>query len=101
MVRFRRGLTAAALGLTFSCLAAPGASAQDAPEDLPEGPGRDATFHTCSACHSFWLVSQQNLPRRRWDQLLDWMVEEQGMPELPADERELILGYLTTHYGYE
>lgn len=78
-----------------------GAPAQDELGGLPAGPGQEETYYACSACHSIRLVTQQRLPRRRWDHLLDWMVEEQGMPELPADERELILGYLTTHYGYE
>jgi hypothetical protein len=27
------------------------------------------------------------------------MVEEQGMPEIVDEERELVLDYLETHYG--
>jgi len=61
------------------------------------GPGQEETYYACSACHSIRLVAQQRLPRRRWDHLLDWMVEKQGMAELPAADRALILDYLTGH----
>lgn len=69
------------------------------PEDLPEGPGREETFYTCSACHSFALVAQQGLSRERWDALLDWMAEEQGMDPLGGEERRLVLDYLSTWFG--
>jgi cytochrome c len=80
----------------------PAALAQD--EDaalaaMPDHPGKEEVFYTCNACHSIRLVTQQRLPRQRWDQLLDWMVEEQGMTELTADERRVILQYLATQYG--
>ena len=66
---------------------------------LPEGPGKEETFYLCHTCHSFRLVSQQRLSRIHWDETLDWMVEEQGMPEIEDDERVLILDYLEAHYG--
>jgi cytochrome c len=66
---------------------------------LPEGPGKEESFYLCHTCHSFRLVSQQRLSRAHWDETLDWMVEEQGMPELDDEERALILDYLGTHYG--
>jgi cytochrome c len=66
---------------------------------MPDHPGKEEVFYTCNACHSIRLVTQQRLPRQRWDQLLDWMVEEQGMTELTADERRVILQYLATQYG--
>ncbi|MCG9227784.1 c-type cytochrome [Vibrio diabolicus] len=53
----------------------------------------------CSACHSLHMVTQQGLSRQRWDETLDWMIEEQGMDELPGDDREAILKYLSTYYG--
>lgn len=70
------------------------AAAQDDFGGLPEAPGQEEVFYTCSACHSIRLVTQQRLPRRRWDQLLDWMVEKQGMAPLPPEERGVILDYL-------
>ena len=66
---------------------------------LTEGPGREEVFYACDACHSIRLVTQQRLSRPRWDQLLDWMVAEQGMAQLTADERRVILDYLAANYG--
>ncbi len=63
---------------------------------LAAGPGREEVFYACSTCHSLRLVTQQRLARDIWDETLAWMVEEQGMPELEADEREIILDYLAT-----
>lgn len=63
---------------------------------LPPGPGREEVFYTCSACHSIRMVTQQRLRRDVWDETLTWMVEEQEMPELEADERQVILDYLAT-----
>ena len=67
--------------------------------DWPIGPGRELTGYVCNACHSLALVKQQGLPRTRWDKLLDWMVEEQGMDEPGPEQRELMLDYLSTHFG--
>jgi hypothetical protein len=81
------------------------ACAQDADEallaSLPEGPGKEETFYLCHGCHSFRLVAQQGLSRSRWDKLLDWMVEEQGMAALDGEDRALVLDYLSTHFNEE
>ncbi len=66
---------------------------------LPPGPGRDLVYGLCSACHSIRLVTQQGLDRDDWDETLDWMTEEQEMPDIRGPERELILDYLSTYYG--
>ena len=66
-------------------------------EGLPPGVGRDLVLSTCSACHSIRLVAQQRLSREAWDETLDWMVSEQGMPRLGTRDRQLILRYLSTH----
>jgi len=63
-------------------------------ESLPEHDGRNETFSTCSACHSMRLVAQQGLDRDSWNETLQWMTEEQGMADLPADQRQTILDYL-------
>lgn len=69
-------------------------------QGLPPGPGREEVFYTCNACHSLMLVTQQGMSRARWDETLEWMVEEQGMTEIADTEtRDLILDYLTTHFG--
>ena len=68
-------------------------------EGLPAGAGREEVFYLCAACHSLKLVTQQGLPRYRWDELLTWMTEKQGMPELDGTERSVVLDYLAEHYG--
>jgi DMSO/TMAO reductase YedYZ molybdopterin-dependent catalytic subunit len=66
---------------------------------LPPGSGREEVFYSCQACHSLAIVKQQGLSRESWEETLVWMVEEQGMPELETSEQELILDYLSRHYG--
>jgi cytochrome c len=69
-------------------------------EGLPPGPGREEVFYTCNVCHSLKLVTQQGMSRGRWDDLLDWMIEEQGMNEFDsADARTLVLDYLEQNFG--
>lgn len=83
--------------------AAPQAGAQaDAAADvgvLYPDEGADITYGYCIACHSERIIAQQGLTRERWDELLVWMVEKQGMPELPEEDRETILDYLAEHYN--
>lgn len=68
-------------------------------EGLPPGEGREEVFYNCIACHSTAIVQQQRLDSRTWREVLDWMEEEMGMPELPEEERALALDYLVTHFG--
>jgi cytochrome c len=75
------------------------AAAQDDLGGLPAAPGQEETYYSCNACHSIRLVTQQRLSRERWDELLDWMVEKQGMAELDPEDRGIILDYLATYYG--
>ena len=75
------------------------APAVDYGPDWPPGPGQAEAGKLCNSCHSLTLVKQQKLPRRTWDKLLVWMVEEQGMAEQPPETRELILGYLAENFG--
>jgi len=93
------------LGATASAAPAPSSTAFAADDpfgaDWPAGPGREVTGYTCNACHSLAIVKQQGLSRETWDELLDWMVEEQGMAEPPADQRALMLDYLAAHFGIE
>ncbi len=89
---------------TVLCLALglPGlgpALAEDEFGDFVVAPGAEETYYACIACHSEKIVVQQGLTRKDWDELLDWMIEEQGMYEPEAEERRIILDYLATHYG--
>jgi cytochrome c len=79
------------------------ASSEDDPEKwqgLPAGSGREDVFYRCKACHSLMIVKQQGLDRDSWDELLVWMVDENGMPPIDDEAtRNRVLDYLTTHYG--
>ena len=66
---------------------------------LTPGENMELVAAICSACHSLHMVSQQGLSRSRWDKMLDWMIEEQGMEELAGDDREAVLDYLSMYYG--
>jgi len=68
---------------------------------LHVAPGVEDTYYACTACHSEMIVAQQGLSRGGWDELLDWMVEEQGMSELDSEERRVILDYLAAHYNQD
>ncbi|MEM8794883.1 MAG: aldehyde dehydrogenase [Pseudomonadota bacterium] len=61
--------------------------------------GVDETFYACTPCHSERIVAQQGLTREGWDELLVWMVEEQGMVEIEEPDRTTILDYLEAHYN--
>lgn len=74
-------------------------AAEDEWQDLPPGPGREDVFYICQACHSLAIVKQQGLDRASWNEVLAWMVKEQGMDPLEEKQRNLVLDYLATHYG--
>ena len=74
-------------------------ASQDFGDDWPQDQGSALTGKVCSVCHSLAIVKQQGLSSERWDELLDWMVEEQGMSELTAEQRAEVIGYLSTHFG--
>jgi hypothetical protein len=65
---------------------------------LPRAPGYEDVYYTCSSCHSLRLVMQQSNSARNWSDLVDWMVEHQGMIEPAPDERDRIVDYLATHF---
>ncbi|MCZ6516129.1 MAG: hypothetical protein O6763_01430 [Gammaproteobacteria bacterium] len=91
----------AALGVMV-CIGYQGAKAEPMPwDDLPPGKGRELTYASCSGCHSMMLVQQQGLSREAWEDTLDWMVAEQGMPEPPPVLREQILDYLAQVFSPE
>lgn len=66
---------------------------------LLAAPGVEETFAYCSGCHSERIVAQQGLTRDGWIEILEWMVEEQGMGEIEEPDLTLILDYLATHYN--
>ncbi len=68
---------------------------------LKEAPGVETTFYACTACHSERIIAQQGLTREEWGELIEWMVEEQGMVEPEEAELREILDYLATHYNVD
>jgi hypothetical protein len=76
----------------------PAIAQDDAYGGLPEGQNRSLVFALCSGCHSVKLVMQQGMTRAKWDATLDWMVEQQGMPELGPKTESQVLDYLAEHF---
>jgi hypothetical protein len=70
----------------------------DKVEDLPDGPGRDLTFYTCTACHGVALIKAQGLTRELWDHSFDLMLERHRMPPVTPQERAEILDYLAEQF---
>lgn len=81
-------------------------SEQVAPSDsLPNigklflAPGAEKAFIYCSACHSERIVTQQGLTKSDWEELLEWMVDEQGMDEISEPDYTTVIDYLSKNYG--
>ena len=68
-------------------------------DNLPEGEGKYRVMGFCTICHSIRIVVQQGLNRNSWTEVLETMVEEHEMPQLPPEELEIIIDYLTRFYG--
>lgn len=77
-----RALLALPLALLLAaCDRAPAVVFQDAsitlpddPNDLPEGPGRDAVLENCTACHSpSTLLQQPKVSREKWESIVGKM----------------------------
>jgi len=94
---FRRAVLALMIGLGGVLPA----EAQDDYEALPEGEGKNIVYGVCSGCHSVKLVMQQGMTRKKWDKTLDWMYEQQGMPELQPDIEKQVLDYLAQHFNVD
>ena len=61
--------------------------------------GAEETHAYCTACHSERIVAQQGLTGTDWEELLEQMVEENGMDPIEEPDRGRILAYLEAHYG--
>jgi mono/diheme cytochrome c family protein len=99
--RFSPAAAFLAITLSTSALFSSQAFAQAMPDinELPPGPGREEVFYNCYACHSFRIIKQQRLPESTWDELMDWMVEKQGMAPLTPEDRKAIVSYLGKHFS--
>ncbi len=72
---------------------------EDEYQGMPPGVGRDEVLGYCGSCHSMKLVTQQGLSRSTWVDVLEYMVDEQGMSEIDPQDELLVLDYLEEFYG--
>jgi cytochrome c len=79
----------------------PPASAEVPYGGLPAGPGRDAVYFNCTACHSIKQINSQRMSRDEWDDLLDAMVKKNGMYPMAPWARTKVLNYLSSHLGVD
>ena len=66
---------------------------------LVAGEGAEETHAYCTACHSERIVAQQGLTRADWEELLEQMVEENGMNPIGEPDLGRVLDYLAANYG--
>ena len=66
---------------------------------LVDAPGVEKTQAYCTPCHSEMIIVQQGKTRKRWDEALTWMTEEQGMVDIQDPDRSIILDYLEANYN--
>ena len=55
---------------------------------------------TCTSCHSSKLIIQNRATREGWKDMIVWMQETQGLPDL-GDVEPKVLDYLAAHYAPE
>lgn len=95
----------ASLGSSFDTsgaigtISTPGFDPNDDYSGLPKSEGYDLVAAYCGACHSLDIVMQQHASAARWSELIDWMVEKQGMAQLGAEDERIIEDYLSTNFG--
>lgn len=57
----------------------------DDPNELPEGPGRQAVMDNCTACHSpSTMLQQPKVPREKWEATVAKMIK---LYKAPVDEK--------------
>ncbi len=99
-------IVAVSIGVSGMAFGA-GSEAETEVEEEPEfglmymAEGVETTYFSCIGCHSERIIIQQGLTRDGWADMLDWMVEEQGMGELDEIDTKEILDYLSAHYNVD
>jgi len=68
---------------------------------LPRTPGYEEVAGNCAGCHSLAIVMQQHVTAERWDYLLKWMVDKQGMMAMEPEDDVLVRAYLNEHFSSE
>lgn len=72
------------------------AASASAVDQLPDGPGHDATLRVCSSCHSAAIATKQRLSKTGWHDLVETMAGR-GAQGTDADFVE-ITDYLSKNY---
>ncbi|HPG06111.1 MAG: hypothetical protein KDC59_17095 [Saprospiraceae bacterium] len=67
---------------------------------LADGVGYMEVLTNCTGCHSAQLVTQNRGDRARWEQIIRWMQETQGLWDL-GEKEPVILDYLASNYPPE
>lgn len=65
--------------------------------DLPDDEGRDIVEYACSQCHGLVQVTDAQKTAQQWEYLVNQMIN-QGAP-IEEYEVEIVVRYLTTHFG--
>ncbi len=84
------------LALAVTAAAVPSRAQQD-PNPLPAGEGRDVVFATCSQCHSLTAITQLREGKAAWRHQIYDMIER-GAQVAPS-EIDTMVNYLATHFG--
>ena len=90
---------AAGLMLSVGALAAD-ETAVDPATGLKLAPGWEKVRGHCTACHSAKLIIQNHHSRERWETIIRWMQQTQGLWDLGDDEK-VVLDYLSGQYGID
>ena len=53
----------------------------------------------CMACHSGKLITQQRGSAQQWLTMIRWMQKKQNLWPIPAEQEQVIIEYLATHYA--
>ena len=64
----------------------------------PKGETAEEVGYFCMACHSLAIIAQQGLDRKRWDDVMQWMVEDHGMPELDDETHRRFVDFLAESF---
>jgi cytochrome c5 len=91
----RSALTSVVLAASIATAAADETSIR-----LTEGPGIAQVQASCSMCHSldYILMNSPFQDKTAWEKTVNKMVKVMGAP-LTADELNIVVAYLDSHYG--
>ena len=63
-------------------------------QELKPGQGMKVAENHCLGCHDAGLITGAELTRSQWDQVINDMINDQGMGAPSPEDRKIILDYL-------